>query len=125
MASEDGHHLLIWDGECGLCARTVCWVRRNDRAGRFATVPFQECPSPPMTPELRAAAERAVQVLTAGGDRLAGARAALFVLVEIGRWAPLARLVQHRPLIDIAELGYRLIARNRPFFGRFLFRTPC
>ena len=75
-----------------------------------------------MTPELREQARRAVQVITREGDRLAAGRAALFVLEEIG-WHPrLARLGQRRPFVWAVELGYRIVARNRSFFGRFLFR---
>lgn len=122
---ERGRHLVIWDGECGLCGRVICWVRRQDAAGAFHAVPFQDCPTPPMTPELRADAARAVQVITADGQRLSAARAALFVLVELDRWAGLARLLRRRPFIAVAERGYRLVAEHRPFFGRFLFRTPC
>ena len=75
-----------------------------------------------MTPALYARAERAVQVLAADGRRLEAGRAALFVLKEVG-WHPrLVRLAQCPPLVWLVELGYRLVARNRGVFGRFLFR---
>jgi len=75
-----------------------------------------------MTAALYARAERAVQVLTVDGRRLEAGRAALFVLEQIG-WHPrFVRLAQRRPFVWLAELGYRLVARNRGFFARFLFR---
>jgi hypothetical protein len=75
-----------------------------------------------MTPALREAARHAVQVVTFDGRRFEAGRAVLFILEEIG-WHPrLARLAQRRPLIWLVELGYRIVARNRPFFGRFFFR---
>ena len=77
-----------------------------------------------MTPDLYARAERAVQVLTDDGRRLQAGRASLFVLEAIG-WHPrLARLGRHRPFVWLVELGYRLVANNRGFFARFLFRSP-
>lgn len=119
----DGQHWLIWDGDCDLCRNTVAWISRHDRQGRFRAVPFQDCPSPPMTPALKAQARRAVQVITAGGRRLAAGRAALFVLEEIGWHPALARLGRRRPFVWLVGLGYVIVARNRPFFARFLFRV--
>jgi len=76
-----------------------------------------------MTPQLLEQARRAIQVVTSGGQRLAAGRAVLFVLEEIG-WHPrLARIGRRRPWIWAIELGYWVVARFRPFFGRFLFRA--
>ncbi len=76
-----------------------------------------------MTPRLREQARRAIQVVTSNGQRFAAGRAVLFVLEEIG-WHPrLARLGLHRPCVWVIELGYWVVARSRPFFGRFLFRS--
>jgi predicted DCC family thiol-disulfide oxidoreductase YuxK len=86
-------------------------------------VPFQQAPSPPMTPELREACRRALHVLTREGQLLRGGRAALFVL-ERTRLAPLARVGWLPPFVWLVRLGYRLVADNRRFFARFLFRTP-
>ena len=75
-----------------------------------------------MTPALVEDARRAVQVITGDGRRLAGGRAGLFVLEEIG-WHPvLARLGRHWPLVWLVDLGYRIVAGHRSFFARFLFR---
>ncbi len=47
----------------------------------------------------------------------------LFVLEEI-EWHPRAvRLAGRRPLVWAVELGYWIVAGNRAFFGRFLFRS--
>jgi hypothetical protein len=76
-----------------------------------------------MTPALREEARKAVQVMTADGRRLSAGRAMLFVLEEIN-WHPSAvRLAGRRPFVWAVELGYRIVARNRSFFGRFLFRS--
>ena len=76
-----------------------------------------------MTPALREQARKAVQVMTADGRQLSAGRAMLFVLEEID-WHPHAvRLARRRPLIWAIELGYWIVARNRAFFGRFLFRS--
>jgi hypothetical protein len=76
-----------------------------------------------MTPALREQAREAVQVITAGGRQLAAGRAMLFVLEEINWHPSLVRLAGRRPFIWAVELGYWIVARNRPFFGRLLFRS--
>ena len=75
-----------------------------------------------MTPELAAACERAVHVITADGVTLRASRAVLFILERCG-WTWRARVLRIPPLIWLTELGYWILARNRPFFARFLFRS--
>ncbi len=116
----DGKHLILWDGECGLCRRAVSWVPHNDVDHLFQTCPNQECPSPPMTPELSAACEKAVHVITADGKILRAGRAVLFVLERCGIGFP-ARLMTLPPFIWFIEIGYWIVANNRNFFAHFLF----
>lgn len=76
-----------------------------------------------MTPQLYEASKKAVHVITANGRIMKAGRASMFVLEEIGypRW--LVRPFTWRPLVWFTELGYWIVARNRPFFSKFLF-TP-
>ena len=75
-----------------------------------------------MTPQLRADAERSVQVLTSDGQRISGGRAVLFILRAVG-WHPrLVAICDRIPLVWAIELGYEVVARNRPFFSRLLAR---
>jgi predicted DCC family thiol-disulfide oxidoreductase YuxK len=83
-------------------------------------VPYQEAPSPPMTPDLFAACEFAVHVVRRDGTVLRAGRAALFVLEHIG-WRWVARFLALPPMIWCVEIGYHIVARNRSFFARFLF----
>ncbi|MFN3650512.1 MAG: thiol-disulfide oxidoreductase DCC family protein [Armatimonadota bacterium] len=117
----DGKTWVLWDGECGFCRRTVQWLERRDRAQQFHTLPYQSAPSPPMTPELERACERAVHVITPEGRLLRAGRASLYLLQHVG-WGPLAALLCWPPFIWVVEAVYWLVARNRGFVSRFLFR---
>jgi len=117
----DGKTWILWDGTCGFCRRAVTWFGRRDKAHQFTVVPYQEAPSPPMTPELYAACERAVHVVKPDGTILRAGRATLFILEHIG-WGWVARLLMLPPFIWIVELGYAIVARHRDFFSNFLFR---
>ena len=112
-------HRVLWDGECGLCRRCVAWIDERDRDGLFETIPYQELPSPPMTPELEAACAEAVHVLTADGARLRAGRAVLFVGEQLG-WRRSSRLLRLPPMVWLVELAYRFVARNRRLVSRML-----
>jgi predicted DCC family thiol-disulfide oxidoreductase YuxK len=113
--------LLLWDGECGFCRRSVQWAERHDSGHAFRAVPYQEAPSPPMTPALRTATARAVHVITPEGRVLRAGRACLWVLERTG-YPLLARLLSLPPLVWGVEVGYWLVARNRRLASRILFR---
>ncbi len=116
-------HWLIWDGECGFCRRSVAWLSQRDTNTRFRITTYQNCPSPPMTPELREEAARAVQVITNAGETVSGGRAVLFALEQVG-WRPrLARIASHPPLVWLVSLGYRVVANNRQLFSRIFVRS--
>ena len=116
-----GPALLLWDGDCGFCRRSVAWAERRDAGHAFHAVPYQQAPSPPMTPELRQACARAVHLVTPEGRMLRAGRACLWVLERIG-YPVLARVLALPPLVWIVEVGYWLVARNRWLASRVLFR---
>ncbi len=109
---ESARHWLLWDGDCGLCAAAAGWVERRDAGGRFAVIPWQQAPAPPMTPALAGACRQAVQVLTREGTLLAGEAAVFFVLGELG-FKRLAKLARSPLLAWIGAAVYRLIAWQR------------
>lgn len=114
-------NLVLWDGSCGLCQRATTWIAERDAAHQFELIPYQQAPSPPMYPALQARCAKAVHVITVSGQTLRAGRASLFVLDKLG-FRRTAWLLGRRPLVWLVELGYWLVARNRRFFGRFLFR---
>jgi predicted DCC family thiol-disulfide oxidoreductase YuxK len=117
----DGRHWVLWDGDCSLCRRSIDWAAARDARDRLTFIPYQRAPRPPMTAELERRCSEAVHVITVDGRLLAAGRASMFVLGVLG-WRRLAWLLSRPPLIWAIEIGYRLVARHRPFFDRFLFR---
>ena len=108
-AGGDGRAWLLFDGDCGFCTRSAAWVERRDRARRLRVTPYQQAPSPPMTPALFAACAEAVHAVTPEGRTLRGGDAAIHVAGALwGR--PLAATLAVRPLRDAIALGYRLVA---------------
>ena len=118
MKPNPNRHLVLWDGDCGFCRRSIAWLKRHDKGGVLAFEPYQ---SAPISPELKMACEKAVHVITKDGEILRAGKAALFA-GRATKWRRLARLLEHRPWIWFVEIGYWIVARNRQFFSRFLFQ---
>jgi predicted DCC family thiol-disulfide oxidoreductase YuxK len=118
----EGRHWLLWDGECGMCAEVARWVRRKDTRKQFIICQYQNCPTPPMNPALFERCKFEMAVVTEDGRELGGARGVLFILSKIG-WGWFARLLAAPPFIWPIMLGYLLVARNRGFFSKLLFRN--
>jgi predicted DCC family thiol-disulfide oxidoreductase YuxK len=75
-----------------------------------------------MTPALSDACKRAIHVVRPDGSSLRSGRAVLHVLDRIGfhRW--LVRFAMWPPMIWFVEIGYWIVANNRTFFSKFLFK---
>lgn len=115
-------HYLLYDGDCEFCRDWASWITFRDRERRFRICPWQVVTGPPMTPLLQMQAQKAVQIVTASGERISGGRAVLFALRETG-WHPrLARLLEHRPMVWGIDCGYRIVAANRARFSWFVPR---
>src|SRR3954452_2453599 len=112
-------HLIVWDGACGFCRRAVEWALAHDQRGTFAAMPYQDVPSPPMTPEMRAACARAVHVITSDGTVLRGGRACMFVLRELG-WRRSAAVGAMPPFVWAVEAAYRWVTRHRAETSRLV-----
>ena len=122
---DSGRHLLLYDGECGLCDRFVRFVLARDRRGRFRFATLQG----PVGRDLVAAFGRdpnRLETVHAVVDYRSQARrvlnrsaAALFVLGQLGwpwrlatalRWVPPA--LRDRLYDRVATHRYRLFGRH-------------
>lgn len=115
--SGNQRHYLLYDGDCDFCREWATWLTFHDREQRFRICPWQVVTGPPMTPLLRIQAQRGVQILTSDGRQLSGGRAVLFALQEVAWHPTLVAMLRHRPFVWLADLGYRVVAANRPRFG--------
>jgi predicted DCC family thiol-disulfide oxidoreductase YuxK len=116
--------LVLWDGDCAFCRRGVRWFEDRDVGERMQMTPYQEAPSPPMTPELAAACDRALYVVHPDGTMTRAGRAILFMLGAVG-YPRTARVLGWPPLVWLVELGYWLVARNRHIASRLLFTSEA
>lgn len=110
-------HLVLWDGDCGFCRRSVQWLQKHDR---FGSLRFEPSQSAHISPELRAACRDSIHVVKSDGEILRAGRAALFCGRQT-RWHRLARLAQWPIFLPLVEIGYGWVARNRHIVSKFVF----
>jgi predicted DCC family thiol-disulfide oxidoreductase YuxK len=123
LAELGGRLLVIFDGHCGLCNRTVRWLLRRDRRDRMR---FAAAESPQAagllarhgvgSPDPESGPATILVVRDAGGPAeqiLARSEAVLAVLRELPRpWPAVAAALRWIPQ-PLRDMGYRLIARWR------------
>ncbi len=109
---------VVFDGECGICGRSVAWIRDRDREGRFEFLPFQDPEVPRRYPEVDPADfEGALQLFTPEGTRFQGARAAEEILRLLPGWRAAHPLFRIPGVRTLARWVYARVARNRHRLG--------
>jgi predicted DCC family thiol-disulfide oxidoreductase YuxK len=128
MAAGEPEHLLLYDGTCGICHRTVQWILAADPEGRFCFAPLQGATAAAVRrrhPELPTDLDSVIYVEREAGAEHAYARSdAVFrIAARLDRapawigWA--ARLPRW-----LTDLGYRALAWNRHRLSRALGACP-
>ncbi|MFW5947651.1 MAG: thiol-disulfide oxidoreductase DCC family protein [Gemmatimonadota bacterium] len=117
---SEGRYVVVYDGRCGVCRRSVALLRKWDRDGRLELIPYQDETVPRRFPAIEEAEFReALQVIAPDGRRWSGADAVEQALARTPRGRPLAWLFRLPFARTIARRFYRWFARNRPKLARF------
>lgn len=121
--SETDRAIILFDGVCNLCNRSVDRVIRDDPAGRFRFASLQSDVGRSLAAEHGIDADQlSSMVLIEDGIAYTESTAALRIARHLNgplRWL---RVLRFLPCV-LRDSGYRLIARNRyRFFGK---RETC
>lgn len=118
------HPIILFDGQCGLCARSVQFIAARDRTGTFRFAPLhgptaaRECARLGVIRPIPPDADHGTMILIDGDRALLRSDAALSIAARLTlpwRLFTVLRVVP-RPLRDGV---YRWVARNRyRWFGR-------
>jgi len=104
--------VLLWDGQCGFCERSVRWFESNARVP-VKTQPVQDVLSG-LPDSLRAAASQEVLWVTAAGEVFGGSEAAIRALRAAGHPVEAFAL---RALQPLSRWVYRYVAGRRACHG--------
>ena len=120
----EGGPVVLFDGECPLCNRSVAFLARHDRDHRLRYAHLQgRFASQHLPAELRSAARDGSVVLLEPGadDRVSLRSAAVLRALAHTRaaWRPLAALAAVPGVVPILNVLYAYVARRRDqWFGR-------
>jgi predicted DCC family thiol-disulfide oxidoreductase YuxK len=117
--------LLIFDRWCGVCTRTVDWIRARDRAGRVLALPNQAPGLLDSVGLTTAQVDVSVWAIDRRGRRYRGAAAINRAVRELGPWRYAAALYAVPPLRWGEDAFYHWFARNRGRFGRWGSTPAC
>lgn len=117
--------LLIYDGYCGVCTRTVAWVRAHDPDRRVFALPNQLPGLRAQVGLTKADVDAAAWAIDRDGRRYGGAAAINRTLEELGRWRAVTALYRLAPLRRLEDAVYHAFAHNRGRFARWGLTPPC
>ena len=119
-AAPDARYTVVYDGECGICRRSIALLRDWDTHHRLEPVPFQARGLMDRYPGIDEREFRqAVQVIAPDGRRWSGADAVEKALERTPKGRRIACLFKLPFARPIARRVYRWVARNRPLLARF------
>ena len=101
---------LLWDGDCGFCARMVNLLRRLRRRS-FNDRPFQDLEGL-LPADVWQSSKHQMLWVTPNGAVVGGSQA-LIEVIEASGYTLLATLLESRAFRPFTWLGYRVVARNR------------
>lgn len=115
-----GKWVVLWDGDCGFCRRSIEWVKSKDKHGVLYMTPYQQHMEwLPNT--IYVMSKKQVHLMSPTGQFWGGAIAAQKVLDLIG-YHSLSTFLGLPGARFFSDWSYRLVARNRLLFSKLFFR---
>lgn len=119
---KTGTAVLIYDGECPVCRKTVAWIRENMRKDAFEMLPCQAEEARRRFPTIeQAVCMQAMQLILSDGQVLAGEKALPEILKRMKRYGTVAALFDLPGAETISQSFYRWFADNRYHIAELLF----
>jgi predicted DCC family thiol-disulfide oxidoreductase YuxK len=111
------HPILFYDGECGLCARTVQWALAHDRRATLRFAPLQGTTYGAITDPGKPTNLNTMVLLDEGTLQLRSTGALRMMQHLGGPWSTFARIALRIPR-PLRDLVYNAVARHRlAWFG--------
>jgi predicted DCC family thiol-disulfide oxidoreductase YuxK len=119
---KSGRAVLIYDGECPVCRKTVTWIRENMRKDAFEMIPCQSEEARKRFPFVeQAVCMQAMQLILPDGAVLSGEKALPEIVKRLERYSPAAALFDLPGSEILARSFYRWFADNRYHIANVLF----
>lgn len=114
--------VLIYDGVCPVCRKTVAWIRENMRKEAFVMIPCQSEEARTRFPSVeQAVCMQAMQLVLPDGEVLSGEKALPEIVKRLKRYSPAAALFDLPGSEILSRSFYRWFADNRYHIANVLF----
>ena len=114
--------VLIYDGECPVCRKTVEWIRENMRKDAFEMIPCQSEEARKRFPFVeQAVCMQTMQLILPDREALSGEKALPEIVKGLKRYSPAAALFELPGSGILARSFYRWFADNRYHIANLLF----
>jgi len=114
--------VLIYDGKCPVCKKTVGWIRQNAKKGSFEMLPCQSDAARERYPFIeRAACMRAMQLVLPDGRVFSGEKAIPEILKRLKKYSSAAGLFRLPGSEILSRAFYRWFADRRYHIASILF----
>ncbi len=123
-----GKHLLLFDGDCGICTRCAEICAEIDVRDLFTILPYQAVPQSELALHGLSYAKcaGALQAISARGRVYGGPFAVNYFLFKFHPWKLIVVLIYAIPIFLLLEIiVYRVVARNRQWISRWLGLSAC
>ena len=112
-------HIILYDGDCPMCVFQMKMLSWLDWFGVLALVPLSDPRAQEVAPQLtREDLLEAIHCVTPQGRIYRGARAIRFVGMRLPLLVPVALFLWIPGVIQVAELIYQWVSRNRHLLSR-------
>ena len=114
--------VLIYDGNCPVCGKTVAWIKDNAKKGAFEMLPCQSESVKQRFPSIkRAVCMQAMQLVLPDGAVLSGEKALPEILKRLRRYGTAAAFFKLPGSQILSRAFYRRFADRRYHIARLLF----
>jgi predicted DCC family thiol-disulfide oxidoreductase YuxK len=114
--------VLVYDGNCPVCKKTIAWIKENQRKDSFEMFPCQSNEVHERFPFIeKAVCMKAMQLVLPDGTLLSGEKALPEVLKRLKRFSPAADLFKLPGSEILSRSFYRWFADNRYHIADVIF----
>lgn len=113
---QEGQHIILFDGHCNLCSRSVCFIKKRDKENIFTPLPLDSKEASKIEGVEKVELQDPDSVIYARNGRFYyRSEAAIRIMAEIGGAYKLLLVFLLIPP-KIRDFFYNLVARNRHRF---------
>lgn len=122
VRERSGKAVLIYDGNCPVCQKTIAWIKSNAKKGAFEMLTCQSKSTRERFPSIEeAVCMQAMQLILPDGTVFSGEEAMPEILKRLKKYSPAAEIFNLPGSKTLSRAFYRWFADRRYHIAGILF----